>query len=77
MERTPLGLVAELLSMDGDRTGSPKRFNQKTGRWIMHRIVTVILTYHRHKPTELSLTEYIPLFNMVMNFEGIVAEFDV
>jgi hypothetical protein len=26
---------------------------QKTGRWIISRIVIVILTYHRHKLTDL------------------------
>jgi hypothetical protein len=28
-------------------------FKQKTGRWIMSRIVIVILIYHRHKPIDI------------------------
>jgi hypothetical protein len=27
-------------------------FKQETGRWIMPRIVIVILIYHRHKPID-------------------------
>jgi hypothetical protein len=27
-------------------------FKLKTGRWIMSRIVIVILIYHRHKPID-------------------------
>jgi hypothetical protein len=39
---------------DGDRIQSPKRciLNKETGRWIMSRIVIVIIIYHRHKPID-------------------------
>jgi hypothetical protein len=31
---------------------SPRNFAQNTGRWIMSKIVIVILIYHHHKPVD-------------------------
>jgi hypothetical protein len=44
------------LRLKVERTQNPLSetpcFKQKTGRWIMSRIVIVMLIYHRHKPID-------------------------
>jgi hypothetical protein len=49
-----LGPTRQFLREAVDRIQSPKKscFKYKAGRWIMYRIVIVILIYHRHKPID-------------------------
>jgi hypothetical protein len=49
----PLGPNGYVPPENGERILSPKSsFKYKTRRWIMSRIVIVILIYYRHKPID-------------------------
>jgi hypothetical protein len=60
VEPTQMGptVEASICLRFGDRIQCPKRRVLKWNgvRWIMSRIVTVILIYHRHKPIDLIST---------------------
>jgi hypothetical protein len=71
MEPTLMGPTEKLLCLGAQ---TPNVVLNKTGRWIMSRIVIVILIYHSHKPTMYSSQSIIRIIkSRRMRWEGYVA----